>query len=205
MNKEPNTPTTDAASSSYGKIKQASKQDNDKASHKQSPKTDPAQLKIKALEDSIATLTTQLEEAKKHANDEKLRAMAEIQNIQSRYQRQAQTDKTYAISQFVKSLLELGDALEQGMIASPTDEQKQGLEMIWKVFVSTMQKNQVEVLSPLHQPYDPHLHEAMVMQPSDEYEPNTILQVIQTGYQLKDRLLRPARVIVSAKKTQENT
>lgn len=202
MSKE--TPHTDSPSSSYEKIKHASKQDNDKASHKQSPKTDPAQLKIKALEDSIATLTTQLEEAKKQASDEKLRALAEIQNIQSRYQRQAQTDKTYAISQFAKSLLELGDALEQGMIASPTDEQKQGLEMIWKVFVSTMQKNQVEVLSPLHQPYDPHLHEAMVMQPSDEYDPNTILQVIQTGYQLKDRLLRPARVIVSAKKTQEN-
>ena len=204
MSKAPNT--ADAApSSSYDKMKQASKQDSDKTYHTPSPNTDPSQLKIKALEDSIATLTAQLEEAKKQANDEKLRALAEIQNIQSRYQRQAQTDKTYAISQFAKSLLELGDALEQGMIASPTDEQKQGLEMIWKVFVSTMQKNQVDVLSPLHQPFDPHLHEAMVMQPSDEYEPNTILQVIQTGYQLKDRLLRPARVIVSAKKAQENT
>ena len=125
-----------------------------------------------------------------------LRHLADSKNLQERQHREMAKARDYAIQSFAQDLLSIADALHQG-IDSAEGEQKKGLQLILDVFHQTLTKHSISPLHPQGEAYDPHWHEAMVMQPNPEVENNHIIQVIQTGYKLKDRLLRPARVIVA--------
>ena len=148
---------------------------------------------IKSLKENLHAIK---QEHEKENKENKLRHLAEIRNLQDRHQREVAKARDYATQNFAKDLLSIADALHQGIDAAE-GEQKKGLELMLDIFNKTLAKNQITPFDPINESYDPHLHEAMVMQPQPEVAHNQIIKVIQTGYMIKDRLLRPARVIVA--------
>lgn len=206
--------TTQERDSTYAKMQDSLKQEpkasspshtDDQAPQSDKAPSDTQDTQEETLQATIAQLKAELKQAKQEAHDQKIRSLAEISNLQDRYKREADKTKAYAITSFAKHLLDVGDALEQGISSCQDPQQKDGLEMIWKIFASALAKSDIDIIKPLGELYDPHLHEAMVMQPSDKTH-NSIVQVIQTGYKLKERLLRPARVIVAQNNsTEKNT
>lgn len=130
-----------------------------------------------------------------------LREQAETQNIRRRLQQRAEDDRKRAIEKFVIELLPVVDTLERAIEAAGDDEHvkayKEGVEMTYKSFVSTLEKFNVVQLNPVGEPFDPQYHEALTMVPNPAMEPNSVMDVMQKGYILNDRLLRAAKVVVS--------
>jgi len=156
-----------------------------------------------------ADLADKLAECEKKAQenwDIALRTRAELENIQKRSKRDVEQAHKYALEQFSKSLLPVMDSLERGLeVIDQGDQQvdsiREGMELTVKLMLDTLGKFSIEQLNPKEQPFDPAHHEAMTMQPSDEVAANTVLHVVQKGYTLHGRLLRPAQVIVSSGKS----
>lgn len=141
-----------------------------------------------------------LAEQKAHDNWEKsVRAMAEVDNIRRRAEKEVASAHRYALEKFAAALIPVIDSLEQALqLATQHGDQAmhEGLELTLKVFMDVLVKHGVTQISPLGDVFNPQLHEAMSMQPSDSAAPNTVLSVFQKGYLLNDRMIRPARVIV---------
>ncbi|MCX7123602.1 MAG: nucleotide exchange factor GrpE [Gammaproteobacteria bacterium] len=133
--------------------------------------------------------------------DKLLRAMAELENMKRRAERDVSNAHKYALERFIDTLLPVADSLEQALLnckAGPDDETlRAGLEMTLNMFVQGLGKFGVKVLDPTGHSFDPNLHEAMMQQESADHPHNTVIAVMQKGYLLHDRLVRPARVIVS--------
>ena len=158
------------------------------------------------LEDNskIEDLESQLQEAQQSAKDnwdKLLRSQAEMENLKRRTTKDLENAHKFALDGFVKALLEVSDSLTMG-IKSAKDEKAtietttEGLELTMKVFNSTLEKFGVESIIPINEKFDPELHEAVTMVPMPEKKSNTVLEVIQTGFTLNGRLVRPALVIV---------
>ena len=158
------------------------------------------------LEDNskIEDLESQLQEAQQSAKDnwdKLLRSQAEMENLKRRTTKDLENAHKFALDGFVKALLEVSDSLTMG-IKSAKDEKAtietttEGLELTMKVFNSTLEKFGVESINPVDEKFDPELHEAVTMVPMPDKKSNTVLEVIQTGFTLNGRLLRPALVIV---------
>jgi molecular chaperone GrpE len=129
-----------------------------------------------------------------------LRAVAELDNYRKRMDRELDNARKYAIERFAQELVTVGDALEAGISAgtsNPGPALLQGAQATLKELNKAFEKAGIKVIDPAGQPFDPAWHEAMIAQESPEKPPNTVLTVIQKGYALNGRLLRPARVIVS--------
>ncbi len=156
-----------------------------------SNETEPAQALDQQLEDA------QQQAAEYH--EKMLRMQAEMENLRKRTERDVSNAHKYAVEKFANELLQVKDSLELGLNADDIDVEKlqEGTELTLKMFNSVFEKFSVEELNPLGEPFDPNLHEAMTMQESSEHEPNTVLTVVQKGYTLHGRLIRPAMVIVS--------
>ncbi len=151
------------------------------------------------LEQLRAELAASEERAKNHW-DQYLRSLAEIENIRKRAARDIESARQFGIERFAQELIGVKDSLELGIenagkadIASLIEGQNATLRLLAKAF----EKAQIVELNPVGQAFDPQAHEAMVMQPSADTAPGTVLTVIQRGYQLNGRLLRPARVVVA--------
>ena len=134
--------------------------------------------------------------------DQYMRALAEMDNIRKRAARDLEGSRQFAVEKFAQDLIGVKDSLELALanagkadVASLIEGQSATLRLLTKAF----EKAQIEEVNPEGQPFNPELHEAMMTQPSDA-APNTVLAVIQRGYTLNGRLLRPARVVVSAAK-----
>jgi molecular chaperone GrpE len=128
-----------------------------------------------------------------------MRAVAELDNYRKRAEREVDQARKYAIERFAQELLPVGDALEAGMrlgSANPT-ALLEGAQATLKELNRAFDKAGIKTLDPTGQAFDPNWHEAMVAQESRDMPPNTVISVIQKGYSLNGRLLRPARVIVS--------
>lgn len=151
---------------------------------------------ISTLEQTITALQQELEESKAAVQKQKIQALADYKNQQDLHTKEKNNIRDYATTAFAKSLLDVADAVEQGIKTSQDSSQKEGLDLIWRSLQSVFKQNHIERLDPKGNTYDPHHHEAMAMQPSESAAHHEIIQVIQSGYKLKDRLLRPARVIV---------
>ena len=148
-------------------------------------------------EDELETLRAKAEENW----DRYLRAAAELDNVRKRAVRDVENVRKYALESFGRDLLDVRDSLEMGLEASEAadaDSLREGSAATLKLLATVMERFGVEQLDPAGEPFDPELHEAMTMQPSADVEPDTVLTVIQKGYTLNGRLLRPARVIVAA-------
>ena len=149
-------------------------------------------------------LESQLEEAQQSAKDnwdKLLRSKAEMENLKRRTSKDLENAHKFALDGFVKALLEVNDSLSMGL-KSAQDEKAtlentiEGLELTNKVFSSTLAKFGVETVNPVGEKFNPELHEAVTMVPMPDNKSNTVLEVIQTGFTLNGRLVRPALVIV---------
>jgi molecular chaperone GrpE len=140
------------------------------------------------------------EESARTQRDLYLRAAAELDNVRKRAQRDIENAHRYGIEGLAGELLAVRDGLELGVrngASADTRTLLEGQEATLKLLDRTFEKFSVKQLDPAGQRFDPSLHEAVLMQESAAAAPNTVLQVVQPGYELKGRLLRPARVIVA--------
>ena len=130
-----------------------------------------------------------------------LRAAAEVENIRKRAARDVENAHKFALENFGRELLGVRDSLEMGLVAAESadaDSLREGSQATLKLLTTALERFGIAEVDPEGEPFDPELHEAMTMQPSAEVEPGSVLTVIQKGYTLNGRLLRPARVIVAA-------
>lgn len=151
------------------------------------------------LEQLKAELAAAEERAKNHW-DQYLRSVAEMENLRKRASRDVEAARQFAIERFAQDLISVKDTLELGIanapradLASLVEGQNATLRLLAKAF----EKAQITELNPLGQVFNPDFHEAMIMQPTTEAANNTVLTVVQRGYVLNGRLLRPARVVVA--------
>ena len=134
-----------------------------------------------------------------------LRAVAELDNYRKRAERELENARKYAIERFAQELVTVGDALEAGVnagAANPGPALLEGAQATLRQLHRAFEKAGIKVIDPVGQPFDPEWHEAMVAQESADQPANTVLSVIQKGYSLNGRLLRPARVIVSKARSE---
>lgn len=150
-----------------------------------------------AFEQRVEALEAELSDAK----DQALRAAAEAQNSRRRATQDVEKARKFALEKFVKDLLPVADSLEKALDTMQSqgteDVHLEGVKMTRDMLQSTLQKQGVEVFDPQGEPFDPQYHEAMTMVPNPEVEPNTVIDVMQKGYSLNGRVVRPAMVVVS--------
>ncbi len=152
------------------------------------------------------SLEEQLEQAQAalaEANDAALRAAAEAQNARRRAEKEVENARKFALERFAGELLPVADNLDRAVEAASGDDSEgakavlEGVELTRKSLADTLARNGVQQLDPVGEPFDPQFHEAIVMQPSPDAEPNSVLNVVQKGYSLNGRLLRAAMVVVA--------
>ena len=143
-----------------------------------------------------------LQQEVERLNDQVYRLSAEISNIQKRNAKERQDAAKYRSQSLAQNLLNVIDNLERA-IASPSESEdaqnlKKGIEMVYESFLYALKEEGIEEIDALDQPFDPTLHHAVQTVPVEEgQEADKVMQVFQKGYKLKDRVLRPAMVIVS--------
>jgi len=160
------------------------------------PALDPVAAEILQLETALAEAQSQAHTAR----DQALRAVAELDNVRKRAAREVEQAHRFGIEKLAIELLAVNDSLELALAnAGRGDPQSllAGQEATVKLLAKAFERFAITGLDPLGEPFNPEQHEAMVMQPSNTAEPNSILAVVQRGYLLHGRLLRPARVIVA--------
>lgn len=149
---------------------------------------------------SIESLQADLEKANAKADenwDKALRIQAEMDNFRKRSEKQVEDAHKYAVKKFVEELLPVADSLEMGYAVDGEVEQiREGIGLTMNVLKAAMEKFSVVAVDPLGEKFNPDLHQAMAMQPSEEYENDHISAVMQKGYTLNGRLVRPAMVMV---------
>ncbi len=129
-----------------------------------------------------------------------LRAAAEVENVRKRASRDVENAHKFALERFGRELLSVRDSLEMGLAAADTasvESLLEGSTATLKMLEKTMQDFGIEVVNPAGEPFDPEFHEAISMQPSEDVEPGSVAVVVQKGYSLNGRLLRPAMVVVA--------
>ena len=142
-----------------------------------------------------------LQEEVAMAKDAALRAQADAANVQRRAEQEVEKARKFALERFVSELLPVVDNMERALEAAGTDEVMkplvEGIELTQKSLIDVLQKHGVETVDPMGEPFDPQIAQAMSMVENPEVEPNTVIAVMQKGYQLNGRLVRPAMVMVS--------
>lgn len=131
-----------------------------------------------------------------------LRLQAELENLRKRSERDLVQAHKFALEKFAAELLPVRDSLEMGVAAAAEESAsvehlREGSELTLKMLTSAFEKFNVKEINPLKEKFNPEYHEAMSMQERADVEPNTVVTVVQKGYLLNDRLIRPAMVIVS--------
>ena len=142
-----------------------------------------------------------LKEELAEAKDAVLRAHAEAQNARRRADQDVDKARKFALERFAGDLLPVADNLERALEAAAAAPEAnaiaEGVDLTLRSFMDVLGKNGIEAVNPEGEPFDPQLHQAMSMVPNPDMEPNTVMTVMQKGYVLNGRLLRPAMVIVS--------
>ena len=178
----------------------------------------PADMGAKAQtpsEADVSQLQSELEAARAKAAedlDKFLRAKAEAENVQRRAQVQVANARKYGIERFAAELLTVRDSLElartvdiQQENQTALEQMHEGLDLTLKLMDSAFQKFSLTVINPQGEKFDPEKHQAMSMVESDEIAPGYVVQVVQKGYLLHDRLLRPAMVLVAKAREAEGS
>ncbi len=149
-------------------------------------------------EEAIARLQDEVTAAK----DLALRAQADAQNVKRRAEQDVEKARKFALEQFTRELLPVVDNLERALEAASGEDEAlkpiaEGVQLTLKSFLDALGKHNIEVVDPQGEPFDPNLHQAMSMVENPDVEPNSVLAVMQKGYTLNGRLVRPAMVMVS--------
>jgi len=149
-----------------------------------------AELTVEHLQDELIA-----------AKDAALRAHAEAQNARRRSEQDVEKARKFALERFVGELLPVVDNLERALEAAAAEPEvnaiAEGVDLTLKSLLEVLKKFNVEHLDPAGEPFDPQLHQAMTMVPNPDLEPNTVMDVMQKGFTLNGRLIRPAMVVVS--------
>lgn len=155
-----------------------------------------AQAEITKLQAELAAVQAKAEENR----DLYIRGQAEADNQRRRYEKQVEDAHKFAVQRFAEALLPVADSLEMGLQAQgDADSLREGMQLTLKQFESVMEKFKMEAVNPLGQPFNPEQHQAVGMQPHPDYDNNTVSLVMQKGYTLSGRTIRPAMVMVSKK------
>jgi len=161
------------------------------------PETAAQLVELERLQQALA----ESEERAKSHWDQYLRAVADLDNVRKRAHRDIEAANRYGLEKFAQELLPVWDSLELAVQnagkAADVRTLVQGQEATLQLLSKALKKIGVGAINPQGEPFDPARHEAMMAQESATAEPNSVLQVVQPGYELNGRVLRPARVIVS--------
>lgn len=149
--------------------------------------------------DMLAARVEELQQELDDAKNQALRAAAEAQNVRRRAEQEATKARKFALEKFVKELLPVVDGLEKALetLQDGSDAHREGVAMTLKMQLDVLGKFGVEVVDPHGEPFNPEYHEAVAMVPNPELDPNSVMDVVQKGYVLNGRLVRPAMVVVS--------
>ena len=151
----------------------------------------------------------ELEAELSEAQEQVLRTAADAENFKKRLQREKEEQTRYANESFMRELLTVIDNLERALEHSETGSSQggmvEGLTMTLKGFLDTLARFGCTQVEATGKPFDPNFHEAVSQEESADHEPNTVLKELQKGYMLKERLLRPAMVLVSKLSSQQDT
>lgn len=157
------------------------------------------------VDETEASIKEAVETALADQKDTVLRARAEVQNMSRRCEADVERAHKFALEKFSTKLFSVMDNLERALEAVPDTEHEkvktlyEGVELTLKGLMEVFSEFNIEQIDPLGEPFDPQLHEAMSTQDNDEVEPNTVTAVMQKGYTLNGRVIRPATVMVSKK------
>lgn len=198
--KDPEQQPTEAPAESLQEQQAEAVAAEQNAAEQQVADTDSAdQQRLAELELALS----QAEQRATDAADQAVRAVAEMENVRRRAAAEVDKAHKFALEKFANELLTTVDNLERALTITATAEQQEGLasfvegiELTHKGLLSTLQRFGVEAVGAVGENFNPELHQAMAMQPSDEQANNSVLAVLQKGYTLQGRLLRPAMVMV---------
>ncbi len=173
--------------------------------------SDPQAVEASAGQPGAEEPGVLLERARREAEDnwDKLvRARAELDNLRKRHERELEGARKYAIERFVAELLPVRDSLELGLSAARGDavdviKLREGKELTLKLLTDVLGKFGIEEVDPQGQPFNPEVHQAISMQLREDVPASTVVTVVQKGYTLNGRLVRPAMVIVSRTPDQQ--
>jgi molecular chaperone GrpE len=160
------------------------------------PETAAQLVELERLQQALA----ESEERARSHWDQYLRAVAELENVRKRAARDVEAANRYGLEKLIEELLPVRESLElavQNATRADARSLAEGQEATLKLLNRALEKLGVSAFEPLGEPFDPARHEAMMMQESATAEPNSVLKVVQPGFELNGRLLRPARVIVA--------
>ena len=162
---------------------------------RQAPPEAEAAVDAGALQASLAAAEIRALESR----DLYMRALAELENVRKRASRDIEQAHKFALERVAHDLIGVKDSLELGLAnaAASADALREGTQATLQLLSKALEKAGLTEIVPQGEQFNPELHEAMMAQPSAEHVPNSITQVVQKGYQLNGRLLRPARVIVA--------
>lgn len=157
---------------------------------------------LESPEKNADSLEAQLEDAQAKAMDnwnQFLRAKAEMDNLRRRNAKDVENAHKYGIEKFVNELLPVMDGMAMGLAVEDASAEslREGMVLTMSMIQKMMEKLGIEEIDPLNEPFDAEKHQAMSLQPNAEVEPNTVIAVMQKGYSLNGRLIRPAMVMVS--------
>ena len=160
------------------------------------------------LEEALKKLVD-AEEVASRANDDLLRVQAEMQNLRRRSEQDIEKAHKYSQEKFSAELLSVMDNLERALAAAANHEDDtvkaiyEGVDLTLKSFTDCFNRFHIEAVDPMGEPFDPQLHQAMTIIENAEVEPNTVIEVMQKGYTLHGRVIRPAMVVVSKEPEHE--
>lgn len=156
--------------------------------------------------DELTVALTKLEAAEsaaEQARDDLLRVQAEMQNLRRRTEQDVERAHKFGLEKFSIELLTVMDNLERALISAADHDDEtvkaihEGVDLTLKSFSDCFSKFNIEAVDPLGEPFDPAMHQAMTIQENPDVEPNTVIAVMQKGYTLHGRVIRPAMVVVS--------
>ncbi|MCC4310161.1 nucleotide exchange factor GrpE [Alcanivorax marinus] len=172
--------------------------------NEQAPRQEPELIDegAEAQDDELVQARERLSKLEKALAEADLRAQAEMQNVRRRAERDVESAHKFALEKFAGDLLPVADSLERGLSTLDADDPslkpaREGLELTLKVLLDVFARYNLEQIDPQGQPFNPEHHEAMTMVPAPDAEPNSVIEVLEKGYLLNGRLIRPARVVVS--------
>src|SRR5215471_13464144 len=160
------------------------------------PEGSPSAVELERLQQAL----TEADERAKNHYEQYVRAAAELDNVRKRAQRDIEAANRYGLEKFAAELLPVKDSLElavQNAQRADVKSLREGQDATLQLLSRALEKLGVTLIDPVGEPFDPARHEAMMAQESTTAEPNSVLQVVQPGYELNGRLVRPARVIVA--------
>jgi molecular chaperone GrpE len=159
-----------------------------------------------AVEDELLQMEKALIKAEEELvshRDAMLRMQAEMDNLRKRLIRDLEKSRKFALERIMKDILQVRDSLELGLetdSGSATAEQlREGQALTFKMLDKVLQDHDLEMIDPVGEAFNPEFHQAMTVLPSEEFEDNSVMEVLQKGFKLHDRLIRPAMVVVSRK------